>query len=633
MYIRSLKIEQYRGIKKLELHFQKGINVLIGRNNSGKTAIIDALRLCLQDRRPESRRGIYFNHHKDFYVDIHSKPIAVSKESAFTITLESSLSKEEQVIINAIENPVEKQDKARELKLNSEAEYYHLAYMNDDSTGITFSFTLRYYLDITTNGEEKLRSEVLVGQNLRRRIPTEAWDAFYAVYLQPLRDAVAALQPPFSKLGEHLDVIGGTADQKAQHAKNIHDKMKTEPGWMELIDEASTNIRDDHLKKMTLRSMSSAIKIGFLPSEFRRIADQLRVRFPYVDEAEFDDNYFEVDQNGLGFNNLVFASTVLANLSKRSEEYKNSSSFLLIEEPEAHLHPQAQSQFFSYLNTLSGDNCQVFISSHSPTVTAKTDLQKIIVIESSPENNIQATHLVDLCPIENENNDLIENSESTLSPGINRMSGDDKDFLEKFMDVTKSQLYFAEGVIYVEGYSEALCMNVFAKRIGIDLTKEGIEVINIQGISFSHFIQLHTQNGLKKPFAVVTDKDETKRTGSGRINNLRTALTFEPEALCISDNENFEDTIYNDEANQSLLDDIYAEIRSENTPTVDSATEVEGFHNNAESFAKKIDSLEYKTELALRLSRKLAEPEVQFVVPVYIQKAIRRVASVNGPDA
>ena len=57
MYLKELIIKNFRGIEHLELEFQKGLNVIIGENNTGKTAVIDALRLVYSIGTP--RREIY----------------------------------------------------------------------------------------------------------------------------------------------------------------------------------------------------------------------------------------------------------------------------------------------------------------------------------------------------------------------------------------------------------------------------------------------------------------------------------------------------------------------------------------------------------------------------------------------
>lgn len=602
MYIREITIENYRSIKKLVLSFDTGVNVFIGKNNSGKTAVIDALRLCLTDRRPDARREIYFNPQKDFYVDLAKDPVERSAETMFTIVLESKLTAAEQEEVNAISTENEKLERARELKLNSQSSYYHFADLNDDASAIVFSFTLRYYLEADFRGIQKLHSEIWVGSDRQRRVPLEMWDAFYAIYLQPLRDAVSALQPPYSKLGEHFDFIGGSDDEKKTHAQNIHKKMKEEAGWQGLISEATTNIQEGHLKKVVLSSMPANIQIGFLPADFRRIANQLRVRFPFIDSAENPDgDFFDTDQNGLGYNNLVFASTVLANLSKRQEADRDSSSFLLIEEPEAHLHPQAQNQFFSYLNTLSGDNCQIFVTSHSPTLTAKTDLVKIIVLDNLG-GSVTASHM----------------SKLDLKP-------DDERFLRKFMDVTKSQLYFAQGVIFVEGYSEALCLPEFGKLLGVDFDREGVELVNIQGVAFARFIKLYQgEYGLRMNFSLLTDKDATKKNGESRVLKLQADLDNYIDRLYVSDGENFEDSIYAIPENRPILNKVWGEIR----PASKSENEITAFTTNYSQFEKDVDKYDLKTEIALKLSEHISEGSVDFTVPEYIKKAIQRAVGI-----
>lgn len=71
MYLSILRLwnfRKYAGADNkpgLEIHFQKGVNVLIGENDSGKTAIVDAIRYVL---RTQSGEFIQFED-KDFYQD------------------------------------------------------------------------------------------------------------------------------------------------------------------------------------------------------------------------------------------------------------------------------------------------------------------------------------------------------------------------------------------------------------------------------------------------------------------------------------------------------------------------------------------------------------------------------------
>ena len=87
-----------------------------------------------------------------------------------------------------------------------------------------------------------------------------------------------------------------------------------------------------------------------------------------------------ISHNGLGYNNLIYISLLLAKMQKNSsEEYMGSNAkvfpILAIEEPEAHLHPNMQYKFLKFLgNNLDNDVRQMFITTHSPNVTAATSL-------------------------------------------------------------------------------------------------------------------------------------------------------------------------------------------------------------------------------------------------------------------
>ncbi len=154
------------------------------------------------------------------------------------------------------------------------------------------------------------------------------------------------------------------------------------------------------------------------------MVDNLKIQLPiYSDDLIGGDpskqKHFELYQNGLGYNNLIYIATILGDLKQRKELQKETYVALLIEEPEAHLHPQLQNLFFNYLNKLDTEQgFHIFISSHSPTITAKSNLKSVIVLQNQ-EHKIQALSLI----------------KSGLSDTNHK-------YLRKFLDVTKSQLFF-----------------------------------------------------------------------------------------------------------------------------------------------------------------------------------------------
>lgn len=89
-----------------------------------------------------------------------------------------------------------------------------------------------------------------------------------------------------------------------------------------------------------------------------------------------------ISLNGLGYNNLIYISLLLAKMQSNSTvEYMGSVnvkafSFLAIEEPEAHLHPQMQYHFLEFLRNNISDNYvrQVFVTTHSPSLVASVKL-------------------------------------------------------------------------------------------------------------------------------------------------------------------------------------------------------------------------------------------------------------------
>ena len=592
MYIEKFIIKNFRGIADLSLHFSKGLNVLIGENNSCKTAIIDALRICLS----------YGNQKRDIYVsntDFHIDKTAISND----------LKDIEFHLFFKIEVP-------------EEAGWFNdlLCVQEDGTQNLQLHF--RYYIE-----DDRVRYKVWGGANEGQTIAPEVLFLLYYVYLDALRDAENYLRPfRGNRLGQlyaniQIDPDGETdKEKKKEIARKVREAVDSDEDWTQHIDKGKEKI-NEHLRETSFTNKQQPVDILFLPFDFNRLVDNLKLQMPiYSDELLEGDlskqKHFELYQNGLGYNNLLYTATILGDLKQRKELSKESYAALLIEEPEAHLHPQLQNLFFKYLNKLDTEQgFQIFITSHSPTITAKADLQSVIVLQNQ------------------------EDKISALSLNRSGLSGDNRKYLRKFLDVTKSQLFFSNGVILVEGITESLLLPVFSKIMDedgkYDIEKLGIELVNLNGVAFSHFANMFnnvdSDKNLKNRCSLITDDDRAEESDeiASRAknaielqgNNLKVFLaerTFEFELFIAG--------------NKDILIEIFREMHPVAAGKIVADADIK---IHAAIFLEKVISNKAKSELAHRLAIKLASNEDArrvFVVPAYIQDAIKFVTKGELSD-
>src|SRR5262249_42091429 len=134
-------------------------------------------------------------------------------------------------------------------------------------------------------------------------------------------------------------------------------------------------------------------------------------------------------RNGLGLNNVLYISLLLNYFEGRVSEQRTAGQLLLVEEPEAHLHPQLQRVL---LSKLQRDNVQVFITTHSTHVTSGLPLSSHVVLSSTG------------------------GSVTTVSKPVSIPSLVTRDVadLERYLDATRSTLLYARKVLLVEGPAE-----------------------------------------------------------------------------------------------------------------------------------------------------------------------------------
>jgi predicted ATP-dependent endonuclease of OLD family len=159
--------------------------------------------------------------------------------------------------------------------------------------------------------------------------------------------------------------------------------------------------------------------------------------------------------NGLGTRNLIYMLLQLESYHKiyRSQITRPSAHLIFIEEPEAHLHPQMQEVFINQLN--------VAIQKLSSAYPAEDvwNVQFIITTHSSHVANAACFDAVRYFYNQKDAVKSIRNTKvKDFKKGMQTISVTDKEFLHKYMTLTKCDLYFADKVIMVEGTTERLLM-------------------------------------------------------------------------------------------------------------------------------------------------------------------------------
>ncbi len=314
MYLRKIHIENFRQFKKVDLEFQSGLNLLVGENDSGKSSIIDAIKL------------VTGTHSNDW--------IKLDKDDFYT----------------------DGTTRATELKIV--CTFYDLS--PDEAAAFLEWLSIsdeKYYLKLTLTARRKEKSnslsavfyDVKAGEDEESgMISGEAKNKLKVTYLKPLRDAEFELAPrKGSRLSQILIAyeIFQKQDSTRHPLEETMDKANLEvTDYFENKEgkQVSDTINLSYLKEFSLLNNPLSSKFGIAQNDLGRILEKLELQgLSKTNESNL----------GLGSNNLLFIAAEMLLLKKDSGYVGLKLS--LIEEIEAHLHPQSQLNLIDFLNKQS----------------------------------------------------------------------------------------------------------------------------------------------------------------------------------------------------------------------------------------------------------------------------------------
>ena len=458
MYLKEVNLWNFRKFgnvnisdkePSLKVELKDGLNVLIGENDSGKTAIIDAIRIVLGTQSNE----FYFIDEKDFYKDTNELKI----ECVFHFRGEESIKP-----AKFLEWITFDEDKKPILKIR-------LIAKRDGNR-------IKKYI---TAGEPDLDNSFDAMEELR------------ITYLKPLRDADRELIA--GRTSRVLQILKGHNLFKVKKEdENNHTLVKA-------IQEANKQIDDFFtLKQVEEGTDNSGRKItetiedhlnGFMGNEKGNYKTNINISDANLISILGNLN-LKISENkvGLGSLNQLYMALELLLFEEEAKD-SDTLNLCLIEEIEAHLHPQAQLRIIKHLQKkLEEKNGQIILTTHSITLGASIKLENLIICKNGKTY--------------------------PMGPEYTMLEKDDYQFLEMFLDATKANLFFAKGVILVEGDAENLLIPTIAEIIDKPLHENSVSIVNLGNVAFNRYSKIFLRKKIEEdfdvPVAIITDLDVNK---------------------------------------------------------------------------------------------------------------------------
>lgn len=520
MKIKDITIKNFRLLEDVRLNIEEDITLIVGKNNTGKTSLFEIINM-------------FFSEKNNFSFHDFSQTTYVQFEASFKFyeasvkeTEEEKKEELEKSLISSMPNiQIEIQieyDKAKDSLINlsefisdlddsKNTATIKLQYQSKDSFRLFAAFSTRKekeqkliewlnenitsYYDIKCYGGDNL-----IEENFKRKL--------FSVLCFETIQASRKLDDTKSDKNKTL-AVGFSDYYREVNKDNDQDVENLEAKLKETSKELNTKyekILNELLEKLKLFGVEPHLTIpeiileaGFDPEKI--LKDNIRY-FYKQDGVSLPENF-----NGLGYSNLIYlvlkVVSYIEKFKKAAPVSKSETLTILIEEPEAHLHPQMQQIFISQIKRTIRDakdseglSVQVIISTHSSHIV--TEAGKDI------ERSFERIRYFSKIFIKDEKRYKVEVKDFNEF----KHKECDKDtfrFLKQYMTLHRCDIFFADKVILVEGTTERILLPLMINKVAKNLNNEYVSIIEVGGAYTSKFKELLKFVGVKT--LIITDID------------------------------------------------------------------------------------------------------------------------------
>ncbi len=457
--IKTVRISGFRGLKNIEVGLEK-TTILTGMNNTGKTSFLKALQLALGNRQ--------FISQDDFFIQ--------------------GSTANENIIIDLLVVPVDNSGIRNEDFSGDWEVLFTTDRIRNDGTGnafiplrtiITFdsinnSFKTQQY--ILQNWPEFKQEENNWFDVDNGRKSGFHFDEMPFFYMDAQRDILEDTKLRNSYLGKMLSKIEYSTDDIKDIEKQIELLNKKAVSSSHILSNIKTSLKE---LDTAMDTHSEGIEITPFTKKIRDLNKGLTIYYSDQNEP------FSMEYHGMGTRSWSSLLTLKAFIALLSINADNEQSvffpILAIEEPEAHLHPNAQKKLYGQIDAIAG---QKIISTHSPYIAATAELSQI--------RSFYKDEAVTCSQI------YTDNLESEDIRKINRQ-----------VINTRGEIFFSKVIIFFEGETEEQALPIFAQKyFGKSHVEMGLDFIGVGGFgNYLPFIRF--SESLNIPWIIFSDAENT----------------------------------------------------------------------------------------------------------------------------
>lgn len=550
MIVSKIKIENFRLLKNFHLNLEDDLSLVIGKNNCGKTSLLAVL-----DKFIGSKSATNNFSYDDFSVDFQ-KELRIKIESDYTLKDDDMISPfgiSLKLFIEYGETDDLSNISAIMMNLDPENKTvvigYEYAMSRDNFYKLKEDYTefknKRTEIDKDSEIKDKL------AENYFNYFIKDEHKKYYKISIKSIAYDLATKKENdkeyidlesnktslnkiicFKSISAHRSVANvDTNSTLSALSSKYYEKIEEDHNQKTAIEQFKTKISEtdrqldiiydrlfngvvNKVKKFGgIKDGDSLIKIVSSLTGRELLKGNTTVMYNHDDLCLLPENY-----NGLGYLNLIsMIFEIEVNLSEFRKDGKINEkpadiNLFFIEEPEAHTHPQMQYVFIKNIKDIlkegrngnSGKNVfkmQTIITTHSSHITAESDFNDIKYFFKDKECRAFAKNLKDL--------------------EIEYLNDKDKDkgrqqfkFLKQYLTLNRSELFFADKAIFIEGDTERILLPAMMKKIdqlkddkSIPMLSQNISIVEVGAYSqvFERFIEFIGVKSL-----IITDIDSAK---------------------------------------------------------------------------------------------------------------------------